>query len=144
MAAVDRIAYAVEQGSEGSRERGKVGEGGKSELPKVVLRGGRVTDNQAIRNLPRKRNALVDQRVSECADEGGGDPETGRSGSEWITAKIGLGPVLELAIAPGSGPGAWEAGGEIQHQTIVDSRRFLVLSNSSKSALGLRKTRLLE
>lgn len=144
MAAVDRIAYAVEQGSEGSRERGKVGEGEKLELPNVVLRGGRVTDNQAIRNLPRKRNALVDQTVSECADEGGGDPETGRSGLEWITAKLELEPALGFAIAPGSGPGAWEAGGVIQHQTMVDSRKFLVLSNWSKSALELRTTRLLE
>ena len=108
-----------------------MGEGERLELPKVVLRGGRATDNQARRNLPRKQNAFADQKVSECADEGGGGLETGRSGLEWINAKLELGPELELAIAPGSGlgPGAWEAGGEIQHQTIVDSRKFPVLSN---------------
>lgn len=114
-----------------------MGEGERLELLKVVLRGGRATDNQARRNLPRKQNAFADQKVSECADEGGGGLETGRSGLEWINAKLELepelapAPVLELAIAPGSGlgPGAWEAGGEIQHQTIVDSRKFPVLSN---------------
>lgn len=69
-------------------------------------------------------------------DEGGGDLETGRSGLEWINAKLELepelapAPVLELAIAPGSGlgPRTWETGGEVRHQTMVDSQRFPVLS----------------